>query len=198
VGGGFVVVWQSDKQDGSGFGVFGQRYDSDGIAQGGELQVNTFTTSGQQSPSVGASGPSQFVVVWESAANQDGSGLGVFGQRYDFGGGGPAIHVGDLDRKAKNVGATWRAQVKTLVHDGGHTPQGGVLVTFNVTPGVGTRTCTTVASGLCEVSVVVSDSVASLTFAITDLSKTGFTYEPGANHDPDPDSDGSVIVVNQP
>ena len=107
--------------------------------------------------------------------------------------------MGDLDRKAKNVGATWRAQVKTLVHDDGtHLAESGVLVTFNVSGGVGTRTCTTVASGVCEVSVVVGDSVPSLTFTVTNLSKAGFDYDAGANHDPDPDSDGTMIVVNQP
>ena len=42
------------------------------------------------------------------------------------------------------------------------------------------------------------DSVASLTFSVTSLLKTGFVYTPAANHDPDPDSDGTVIVVSQP
>jgi len=30
------------------------------------------------------------------------------------------------------------------------------------------------------------------------LSKTGFSYMPGANPDPDGDSNGTVIVVNPP
>jgi hypothetical protein len=106
--------------------------------------------------------------------------------------------VGDLDRRAKNVGASWRAQVKTLTHDGGHSAESGVLVTFNVSGGVGTRTCTTVASGVCEVSVVVPDSVPSLTFTVTNLSKIGFSYDFAANHDPDADSNGTFILVRQP
>ena len=105
--------------------------------------------------------------------------------------------MGDLDRRAKNVGANWRPQVKTLVHDNLENPLAGVLVTFNVS-GVGTRTCTTAPSGICEVPVTVSDSVPSLTYTVTSLSKTGYTYDPGANHDPDGDSNGTVIVVNQP
>jgi hypothetical protein len=48
------------------------------------------------------------------------------------------------------------------------------------------------------VSVVVSDSVPSLTFTVTNLSKAGFTYTPAMNHDPDSDSNGAVLVVNQP
>ena len=63
--GNFVVVWQSFGQDGSGLGVFGQRYDSTGLSVGSE--------SGQHR---------NFVVVWGSHV-QDGSGYGVFGQRYD-------------------------------------------------------------------------------------------------------------------
>jgi hypothetical protein len=175
--------------------VFGRRFDSTGAAQGNDFQINSYTTNGQRNQSVGATGTDQFVVVWESYT-QDGSGLGVFGQRYDFSG-GPKIHAGDLDRRAKNSGASWRAQVKTLVHDDAHGPASGALVTLDVS-GVGTRTCTTTAAGQCEVSVVVSDSVPSLTFTVTNLSKTGFSYEPGANHDPDADSDGTTIVVNRP
>ena len=41
--GGFVVTWTSDTQDGSGFGVYGQRYSSTGAAVGSEFQVNTTT-----------------------------------------------------------------------------------------------------------------------------------------------------------
>jgi len=199
--GNFLVVWQSG--DGSNLGVFGQLYDSGGAAQGAEFQVNTYTTYFQQEASVAATAMDQFVAVWESGdilagTGQDGSGFGVFGQRCDFSGGASTIHVGDLDRKAKNVDAEWRAQVKTLVHEGNHVAESGVLVTLNVSGGVGTRTCTTVASGVCEVSVVVRDAVPSLTFTVTSISKAGFSYDAGANHDPDPDSDGTTIVVNQP
>jgi hypothetical protein len=70
-------------------------------------------------------------------------------------------------------------------------------VTIDVS-GIGTRTCTTTAAGQCEVGVMVSDSVPSLAFTVTNLSKSGFTYAPGANHDPDPDSNGTLVVVNQP
>lgn len=42
--GNFVVVWQSFGQDGSGLGVFGQRYDSTGLPVGSEFQVNTATS----------------------------------------------------------------------------------------------------------------------------------------------------------
>jgi len=79
--GNFVVVWGSDGQDGFFAGIFGQRYASAGTPLGPEFRVNTYTTNDQTQPSVGADGAGNFVVVWNSYA-QDGSVDGVFGQRF--------------------------------------------------------------------------------------------------------------------
>jgi large repetitive protein len=79
--GNFVVVWQASGPDGSGYGVFGQRYASDGALLGSEFRINTYTTTNQRMPAVATDPAGSFVVVWESQ-NQDGSGDGVFGQRY--------------------------------------------------------------------------------------------------------------------
>jgi hypothetical protein len=79
--GGFVVVWASDGQDGSSYGIFGQRYDAAGAPLGGEFRVNTYTTGTQSGPEMGADGAGNFVVVWQSSS-QDGPGTGIFGQRY--------------------------------------------------------------------------------------------------------------------
>jgi hypothetical protein len=78
--GNFVVVWQSDGQDGSGSGVFGQRYDSAGRALGSEFRVNSFTTENQADPSVAADASGGFVVVWGH------DGIQIFGQPYDSAG----------------------------------------------------------------------------------------------------------------
>jgi hypothetical protein len=83
--GGFVVVWRSDGQDGSAGGVFCQRYDAAGAAQGPEFQVHTHTPGPQSYPAVSARPDGQFVVVWESFG-QDEDHRGVFGQRFDEGG----------------------------------------------------------------------------------------------------------------
>ena len=86
--GNFVVIWESSGQDGSGWGIFGQRYDSVGTAQGAEFQVNTYTVGFQGSnvfslrPGVAMDADGDFVVVWNSFA-QDGDRFGVFGQRFD-------------------------------------------------------------------------------------------------------------------
>src|SRR5262249_14508515 len=50
--GDFVVVWESDGQDGDYFGIFGQRYAATGAKQGGEFPANTFTTGEQSTPDV--------------------------------------------------------------------------------------------------------------------------------------------------
>jgi hypothetical protein len=89
----FVVTWQSQGQDGSGYGVFGQRYDANGAPAGPEFRVNAFTTGQQFLPSVAGAADGRFVVTWDSP--QDGGSYGVFGQRYDSNGApvGPEFRV---------------------------------------------------------------------------------------------------------
>jgi hypothetical protein len=87
--GDFVVVWESLVQDGHGYGVFGQRFSSTGARLGGEFQVNSYTSSNQNRAVVAAEGDGDFVVVWQSGPEinpQDGSVLGVFGQRFSSAG----------------------------------------------------------------------------------------------------------------
>ena len=79
--GNFVVVWDSAGEDGSSYGVFGQRHASSGAPLGSEFRVNTYTTLQQGYPSVAAASTGNFVVVW-SSNGPDGDQYGVFGQRY--------------------------------------------------------------------------------------------------------------------
>jgi hypothetical protein len=79
--GDFVVTWQSYGQDGSGWGVYGQSYSSSGTPQGGEFQVNTCTSGDQAYPAIAMNGTGNFVITW-SSYGQDGSGWGVYAQRY--------------------------------------------------------------------------------------------------------------------
>ena len=92
--GGFVVTWSSSGQDGSGYGIYGQRYDNAGAVAGGEFQVNTTTTSEQDASEVTALAGGGFVVTWQSYL-QDGSDNGIYGQRYDSAGAvaGGEFHV---------------------------------------------------------------------------------------------------------
>jgi hypothetical protein len=107
--GSFVVVWMSKEQGGSGYGIFGQRYDATGVPVGGEFQVNTYTTGYRAGPAVAMDGGGNFVVVWPSDG-QDGSGRGVFGQRHDAAGarrGGEfRVNVYTTDNQASPAVAT--------------------------------------------------------------------------------------------
>jgi hypothetical protein len=80
--GNFIVAWSSQGQDGSSYGVFARRYNSAGVPQGAEFQLNTYTTDTQSLPTVAADPSGDFVVVWQSDS-EDGDGTGIFGQRYD-------------------------------------------------------------------------------------------------------------------
>ncbi len=70
--GDYVVTWQSNGQDGSGFGIFAQRYNSAGVAQGSEFRVNTTTANDQTNPAVTMDADGDFVITWQSD-QQDGS-----------------------------------------------------------------------------------------------------------------------------
>ncbi len=76
----FVVAWQS-ANDGNGYGIFGQRFASDGSAAGTEFQINTFTPDAQHNAAIGADSGGNFLVAWASYG-QDGSNNGIFGQRF--------------------------------------------------------------------------------------------------------------------
>ena len=79
--GNFVVVWFSLHDDGDG-GIFGQRFDAAGAAQGPEFRVNSYTTGMQYGPSVGMDADGDFVVAWN--ANRGGAdSYSVFAQRYN-------------------------------------------------------------------------------------------------------------------
>ena len=84
--GSFVVVWQSNDQDGDYSGIFGRRYSAAGLPLSSEFQINTYTSDAQFDPSVCCADDS-FVVAWTSAtSDQDGHYAGVFGQRFAAGG----------------------------------------------------------------------------------------------------------------
>jgi len=82
--GDFVVTWQSDDQDGSSYGIYGQRYNASGLKQGTEFQVNTYAQGAQKTTVVAMDSDGDFVVAWQSP--QDGSGDGIYAQRYNASG----------------------------------------------------------------------------------------------------------------
>lgn len=89
--GGFVLAWTSDGSSGSdtsSSSIQRQAYDAGGVPQGGELQVNSYTTSVQGAPAIDADGEGAFVVVWRSdgSAGSDTSFSSVQGRIFDANG----------------------------------------------------------------------------------------------------------------
>lgn len=83
--GGFVGVWTSVGQDGDEGGIYAQRFNALGIAQGPETQVNTTTTDEQKVAQVTTLTGGRVVVVWQSDG-QDGSGAGVYARVFNANG----------------------------------------------------------------------------------------------------------------
>jgi len=83
--GDFVVVWQSNGSSGSDtsfYSIQGQRYASNGTAQGSQFQVNSYTTDFQGYPGVAADAAGDFVVAWQSNGSPSDANLGIRAQRY--------------------------------------------------------------------------------------------------------------------
>lgn len=98
--GGYVIVWEDLVADGSGYGVFGQRFSADGVAVGGETLINSTTSGNQQNVDVEALADGGFIVTWEDSTGIDGSGKGVFAQTFaaqTFGTNAKEKLVGDAD-----------------------------------------------------------------------------------------------------
>jgi len=81
----FVVVWNSDGQDGDGWGIYAQRYAADASPQGAEFLVNTLHFRGKQvMPVIVALQDDSFVIAWSGEGEDDDS--GVFAQVFDSSG----------------------------------------------------------------------------------------------------------------
>ncbi|NEP12609.1 MAG: filamentous hemagglutinin N-terminal domain-containing protein [Symploca sp. SIO2C1] len=83
--GNFVVTWGSEAQDGDNKGVFGRIFAANGVAQTGEFAINTTTNRRQDVPAITALANGNFVVAWQSFA-QDGDSNGIYGRIFDANG----------------------------------------------------------------------------------------------------------------
>jgi YD repeat-containing protein len=80
--GAFVVTWSSRHQDGSDWGIYGQRFNADGVPVGDEFAVNSGTLASQEDSSVAINGAGEFVVVWSGYA-LDATGWNVYGRCFN-------------------------------------------------------------------------------------------------------------------
>ena len=82
--GGFVAIWTSQFQDGSGHGMYGQIFEADGTKVGGEILLNTTTAGDQAYGDVTALKDGGFLVAWNDPDNTYGGyGNDVFAQRFN-------------------------------------------------------------------------------------------------------------------
>jgi hypothetical protein len=77
-----VVAWQSQSQDGDGWGVYAQALTDAGDKEGDELAVNTTVAGKQMHPAV-AGTAGAFAVVWAGEDKDTGS-WEVWGKCYDI------------------------------------------------------------------------------------------------------------------
>lgn len=117
---------------------------------------------------------------------------------------GSSIHVADLDGSTIPLAeGKWRAVVSILISDENGAPVDGAAVSATWTwiregkQEQKTGACTTSGGGLCTITSNVFEKATSVTFAVTGVSHT-LTYDETANTDPDGDSDGTSITINQP
>jgi hypothetical protein len=114
--GGYVVSWTSHGQDGSGYGIYLQRFSVDGNKIGDEVQVNTYTQNTQHTSSISALNDGGYIVTWSSFDQDFTSGYGVYLQRFSAEG----VKIGDETQVNTYVGTNQWKPVITSLQDGGY------------------------------------------------------------------------------
>ena len=110
----------------------------------------------------------------------------------------PIVHVADLDGSSTAAQKWWTANVTIGFHTENHGGAAGVTVTGVWDDGAA-GTCTTDGYGRCSVSRgATPPKMSSVRFTVTGATHSSFVFSPGANHDPDGDSNGTTIVVRRP
>lgn len=162
----FVISWQSAGQDGSSDAVIARTYDSNGAATGSEFIVNSFTAGAQNAPAVAMDSNGDFIISWQSAAQETGGGtsLGIYSRRYSVANDAPVLK--QISNQAIDqggsvtftaVGKDKDSPVDTLTYSLSATAPVGATIDpntglFQWTPG------SEIAPGRYSVTVQVKDS----------------------------------------
>lgn len=113
------------------------------------------------------------------------------------------MHIADLDGIPMRGASSWAATVDIAVHDANHNPlQGAKVVGTWSRAGLNSNTCTTGDGGGNGTCIVLFPSLSlgapQVRFTVSNVTKTGFTYQSAANHDVDGSSNGTFIIVQRP
>jgi hypothetical protein len=92
----------------------------------------------------------------------------------------------------------WDATVEAQAVDAGGEPVSNATVSGTWSTG-GSGSCTTDSSGICSLTKTrIKTSVPSVAFTVNDVAHSALPYVPEDNEDPDNDSNGTVIIIDQP
>jgi hypothetical protein len=115
--------------------------------------------------------------------------------------GDATMHVGDLDGDRSSQGRTWTAIVTVVVHDALHGPVSAATVSGAFSAGgKGAGSCVTGSAGSCTI-VKPRLRSGSVTFTVSNVTRSGLTYASASNHDGDSGSqasNGTTIIVARP
>ena len=111
--GGFVVVWESAGQDGSGNGIYGRRFDKNFNPLGGEFAITTNTINDQIEPQVAVEPSGRFIVTWSDNNNRDGGGGSL-----SLPGPGASVWMREFDANGNPVGVETMVNQSTVAYQG--------------------------------------------------------------------------------
>jgi hypothetical protein len=212
--GDFVVAWSSYPQDGSGSGVFAQRFSASAAPVGTEFLVNSTTSSSQFQPAIALESDGDFVVAWTSYG-QDGSAYGVVAQVFDSSG---TLLGGELVVNSHTVGYQYAPAVAiddeddfvVAWSDDYDGDAGGVFaqlfdgaddapdltVEIDIKPGTAPNTINPSSRGVIEVAILTT-----VDFDAWDVDPSTVAFGPGAAalygfaHAEDVDFDGDIDMT---
>jgi Cadherin-like/Bacterial cadherin-like domain len=154
--GAFTVAWASNNQDGSGKGIYAQKFDAAGNATGLEFRVSGTTFNNQDQPAATISAAGDLVVLWQG--NGIGDTSGVFGQFYRSANHAPLNTVPGAQTVNEDTPLTFSSGNGNAIAIGGGA--GVIQVSLAVTNGVATLSHT---AGL---TFIVGDGAADDTMTI--------------------------------
>ena len=109
------------------------------------------------------------------------------------------IHVGDLDGNSQENGRNWMVTVYILIHNSNHQPVANARIRATWSNGYsGTGECVSDSTGYCAIQGGrAAKNSNTIIFTINSISHPSLPYLPAWNHDPDGDSNGSVITIRR-